>query len=159
MQDECRNIYTNARRTAGLTQERWAELLGISVEAVRLYESGVNMPSDSVVLRMAEVAGQHIVCYWHLLQKSRVAAGILPDVEEKPLPEAVLDLLVKLRDFSEDGMQELTRIAADGNVSPGEREVFDYAMRQLRALVSAGLHMEYAKGGGLDGIHHTTAGG
>jgi DNA-binding XRE family transcriptional regulator len=33
MQSDYRNIYQDARRTAGLTQERWAELLGISVDA------------------------------------------------------------------------------------------------------------------------------
>ena len=146
MQEDCINIYTNARRTAGLTQERWAEMLGISVEAVRLYESGTNMPGDGVVLRMAEVAGQHIICYWHLLNKSRVAAGILPEISEKALPEAVLDLLIKLRDFNEDGMQELLRIAADGTVSKDEREVYFDALGQLKNLIAAGLHVEYAKG-------------
>ena len=145
MQDACRNLYYNARRTAGLTQERWAEVLGISVESVRLYEGGVNMPSDEIALRMAETAGQQIICYWHLLNKSRAAAHLLPKVEEKPLPEAVLNLLVKLRDFSEDGMQDLIRIAADGRVDPEEREPYEYAMRQLRALVAAGLHVEFAE--------------
>ncbi len=147
MQEDYRNIYLDARRTAGLTQERWAEVLGISVEAVRLYESGTNMPSDGVVLRMAEAAGQHIICYWHLLRKSRVAADILPEVREKALPEAVLDLLCRLKEFSADGMEDLIRIAADGRVDASEREPYICAMNQLRALVSAGLHMEYAKGG------------
>ena len=145
MQEECRNLYYNARRTAGLTQERWAEVLGISVESVRLYEGGVNMPSDEIALRMAEVAGQQIICYWHLLQKSKAAARLLPQLEKKRLPEAVLDLLVKVRDFSEDGMQDLVRIAADGRVAPEEREPYEYAMRQLRELLAAGLHVEYAE--------------
>ena len=94
MKDDFRNIYQNARRTAGLTQERWAEVLGITPEAVRQYERGVITPQDDIVLRMAEVAGQHIICYWHLLNKSRVAAQLLPDLQEKELPEAVLSLLV-----------------------------------------------------------------
>lgn len=145
MQDECRNIYYNARRAAGLTQERWAEVLGISVESVRLYESGANMPGDEIALRMAEVTGQQIICYWHLLNKSKMATRLLPQIEKKPLPQAVLDLLVKLRDFSEDGLEDLTRIAADGRVDPMEREPYEYAMRQLRELVSAGLQVEYAE--------------
>lgn len=147
MQEEYRNLYYNARRTAGLTQERWAEVLGISVESVRLYESGVNMPSDTIVLRMAEVAGQQIVCYWHLLHKSRAASALLPQVERKPLPEAVLALLVKIRDFSGDGMQELTRIAADGRIAPEERALYDCALGQLRELVAAGLQVQYAEEG------------
>lgn len=145
MQGDCRNLYYNARKTAGLTQERWAEVLGISVESVRLYEGGVNMPSDEIALRMAEVAGQQIICYWHLLAKSKAAKQLLPEIEQKRLPEAVLDLLVKLRAFSEDGMQDLTRIAVDGRVAPEEREPYDYAMRQLRELLAAGLHVEYAE--------------
>lgn len=145
MQGDCGNLYYNARKTAGLTQERWAEMLGISVDAVRQYEGGRILPSDVVALRMAEVAGQTIVCYWHLLNKSRVAAAMLPEIKEKALPEAVLDLLVKIRDFQEDGMQDLTRIAADGMVLPEERDPFEYAMRQLRELIAAGLHLEFAR--------------
>ena len=57
MEREYRNIYKSARETAGLTQERWAEVLGISADAVRKYEGGTVFPSDEVVLRMAEVAG------------------------------------------------------------------------------------------------------
>ena len=56
MQDKYGNIYKRARATAGLTQERWAEQLGISVESVRLYESGAGLPSDEAVTRMIEVA-------------------------------------------------------------------------------------------------------
>ena len=145
MQGECRNLYYNARRTAGLTQERWAEALGISVESVRLYEAGVNMPSDEIALRMAEVAGQQIICYWHLLQKSKAAACLLPQLEKKRLPESVLNLLVKLREFTDDGMKDLTRIAADGRVDPDERKAYNYAMQQLRELLAAGMCVEYAE--------------
>ena len=62
MQGKCRNIYENSRRTAGLTQERWAEAIGCSVESVRLYESGRGMPSDDIVLRMADVSGMQMLC-------------------------------------------------------------------------------------------------
>lgn len=147
MQDEYRNLYYNARRTAGLTQERWAEALGISVESVRLYESGANMPSDEIALRMAEVTGQQIICYWHLLQKSKAAAQLLPQLEKKPLPESVLNLLVKLREFLNDGMQDMARIAADGHVDETERKAYDHAMRELWELLAAGMCVEYAEGG------------
>lgn len=145
MYDGCMNIYKNARQTAGLTQERFAELLGISVEAVRQYESGKITPSDDVVLRMAEVAGQHIICYWHLLNKSRVAARILPDLEQQSLAEAVLSLLVQVEAFRRDGLEELTHIAADGKISPEETGRYALALAQLRDLVSAALGLEYAK--------------
>ena len=145
MQEPCRNLYYHARRTAGLTQERWAEALGISVESVRLYESGANMPSDEIALRMAEVAGQQIICYWHLLQKSKAAAQLLPQIDRKPLPQSVLDLLVKVHEFLENGMQDLTRIAADGRVDESECKAYGRAMQQLRELLAAGMCVEYAE--------------
>ena len=46
MKEALGNIYRNARLAAGLTQERWAEYLGISTEAVRQYENGTIMPQE-----------------------------------------------------------------------------------------------------------------
>lgn len=145
MQSDYRNIYQDARRTAGLTQERWAELLGISVDAVRQYETDRILPSDEVVLRMAEAAGQQIICYWHLIHKSRVAASLLPELDRKRLPEAVLSLLVAVRNFQDDGMRELTRIAADGKISPEEQADYMTAMEQLQSVVREALHLQFAE--------------
>lgn len=141
---ETRNIYFNARKTAGMTQERWSELLGISPQAVQQYESGATLPCDEVVLRMAEATGQQIFCYWHLLNKSRVAGRILPDVSQRTLPEAVLQLLVKVKDFQQDGLEELLRIAADGQISEDERESYRAALQQIRALITAAWELQYA---------------
>ena len=144
MQSDCQNFYKNVRISAGLTQERWAEVLGISYDAVRQYESDTILPSDEVVLRMAEVSGQHIICYWHLIHKSRVAAKILPDLERRDLPEAVLSLLVQVTEFQDNGLRSLTRIAADGKVSAEEREEYEADLAQLRDLIAAAFHIEYA---------------
>ncbi len=145
MQSDYRNIYQDARRTAGLTQDRWAELLGISVDAVRQYETDRILPSDEVVLRMAEAAGQQIICYWHLIHKSRVAASLLPELDRKRLPEAVLSLMVAVRNFQDDGMRELTRIAADGKISPEEQADYMTAMDQLQGVVREALHLQFAE--------------
>ena len=145
MQSDYRNIYQDARRTAGLTQERWAELLGISVDAVRQYETDRILPSDEVVLRMAEAAGQQIICYWHLIHKSRVAASLLPELDRKRLPEAVLSLLVAVRNFQDDGMRELTRIAADGKILQEEQADYMTAMEQLQSVVREALHLQFAE--------------
>ena len=145
MDKSYRNIYKSARETAGLTQERWAEVLGISVDVVRKYEAGVVLPSDEVVLRMSEVAGQHIVCYWHLLNKSRCAGAVLPDVQLRTLPEAVLNLLVRINDFSRGALQDLTKIAADGKISSNEVLALGEALSELRELVAAAYEVEYAR--------------
>lgn len=145
MKQELRNIYRDARRTAGLTQERWAELLGISAEAVRQYEGGKILPSDDVVLTMAEVSGQHIVAYWHLANKSRVAGRILPSLCRRTLAEAVLNLLVKTEDFQRRGMDDLKRLAADGRIRQEEIEAYGEALQQLREVIAAAYELEYAE--------------
>lgn len=146
MKERSGNIYRNARQTAGLTQERWAEYLGISPEAVRQYEAGIIMPGDEVVLKMAEVSGMHILAYWHLVRKSRLAAKILPELEEqKGLPEAVLGLLIQLDDFREDGMKKLVRIAADGKIDEEETEDYLRILEQLRELLRRGYELSYAE--------------
>lgn len=146
MKDGSRNIYRIARDTAGLTQERWAENLGISVEAVRQYEAGIIMPGDDIVLQMSEISGQLILPYRHLVRKSRVAAAILPELDDElGLSESVLSLLIQIDDFREDGLRKLTRIAADGKVSPDEAEDYDAAMQQLLRLVSLAMSMSYIK--------------
>ena len=144
MKTDCGNLYYNARKTAGLTQERWAELLGLSVEAVSQYERGTILPSDEVVLRMAEAAGQQIVCYWHLLNKSRVAGRVLPDIKKRPLPEAVLKLLdaipeprFSITDFYVDNAARLrlrSVLSDPGNwVDAGKPETLERASQIIRA--------------------------
>ena len=146
MEPECRNIYRNARRTAGLTQERWAEVLGISPEAVRQYEGGKILPGDDVVLAMAEVCGQPILGYWHLVNKSRVAGEVLPEIRKKQLPEAVLSLLVLLQDFQRGGLQDLLRLAADGKIDQTETLAFGEALGELDGLIRAAYELQYAEG-------------
>ena len=63
------NIYRNARITAGLTQERWAEYLGISADSVRKYESGEMMPAEDVLLMMADISDDEIIPYGQALEQ------------------------------------------------------------------------------------------
>lgn len=147
MQDNCGNIYKRARATAGLTQERWAEQLGISVESVRLYESGTGLPSDEVVTRMIEVAVLPVLGYWHLMNKSRVAAEILPEVKTVPLAQAVVQLLHRIREFDErHRVRELLSIAEDGQIDSAERDVFDSILRELDGIVQAAMALKFSEG-------------
>lgn len=139
-------IYESARRASGLTQERWSEYLGVSAEAVRGYESGAYFPTDEVLLRMADISGVKALPYWHLSQKSRVAAEILPELSDgKTIPEAVLGLLIRIEDFREDSMKELMRIAEDGKITEDERETYRLAMRRLQEMIRAAYELGYAK--------------
>lgn len=149
MQEQYGNIYQNARRAAGLTQERWAEALGLSVEAVRQYETGGCLPSDSVVARMAELSMLPPLGYWHLRRKSEIAAAELPPVERLPLAQAVVQLLAAIRSFeAKHGADALLHIAADGRVDPGEEARYKETVRDLHGIVQAALQIDYAEKGG-----------
>lgn len=140
------NIYKNARMVAGLTQERWSEYLGVSPDTVRNYESGRTIPDEETLLCMADISGMKILPYQHLSQKSRIASGILPELEqERGLPEAVLGLLIQIDDFREDGMKELIRIAADGKISEDEATVFELCLHRLRELIKSAYALGYAR--------------
>lgn len=148
MQDNYRNICKIGRQTAGMTQERWAEAIDYSVESVRLCESGKQIPGDDVVLRMIEVAGMPVLSYWHMLNKSRMAAEILPEVETVPLPQAVLALICRIRDFAEKHRTDaLMNIAADGVIDERERPEFDAIVREPEGVVQAALTLKYSEGG------------
>ena len=140
------NIYRNARITAGLTQERWAEYLGISADSVRKYESGEMMPAEDILLMMADISGLKILPYWHLSQKSRIAGEILPTLEEPPaLPQAVLALLISIEDFQDRGLRDLVRIASDGKISDDEIIPYGRALEQLNDMVRNAYAVGYAK--------------
>ena len=136
-----------ARTHAGMTQERWAASLDRSPESVRLYESGRGMPSDDVVTRMIEVSSMPVLGYWHLLNKSRVAADILPEVPACSLPQAVIQLICRIRDFGERHRTDsLMDIAADGRIDDTERELFTSIVAELDSVVQAAMTVKYAKG-------------
>lgn len=146
MEQDTRNIYKSARLTAGLTQERWAEQLGVTADTVRLYESGRNYPSDEVAARMAEVAGMPVLGYWHLKHKSALANDELPDVPRLPLPQAVIGLLAAIDDLT-PSIKELLIIARDGVVDAGETELFLDILDDLEEVVQASLAVKYAERG------------
>lgn len=66
MPEEYRNIYKNARRAAGYTQETAAEQLGLSVESVRAYETGQRIPPNDVVEQMVICYNAQRLAYQHL---------------------------------------------------------------------------------------------
>lgn len=143
---ESRNICRIGRTAAGMTQERWAEAIGCSVEAVRGYERGDYMPSDDLALRMADAAGMPVLSHWHLFNKSALARELLPEVQVVSLPMATLRLLTAIRRFTESQQgEQLMEIAADGKVSPLEQADYGAILKSLSGIVAAATMLRYAR--------------
>ena len=148
MYTECRNIYKNARRAAGFTQEAAAEQLGISVESLRAYESGLRIPPFDLVDQMVICYRSQAVGISHLSTISHMARALLPAQPQQRLPEAALSLIDRIYAFA-DGHRdrELIRIAKDGIIDDTERPAFDGIVRELEGIVQAAVALRCAEGG------------
>lgn len=146
MEQKPRNIYKTARKVAGLTQERWAEAVGVSVDSIRGYETSAVVPADETVRAMAEISGLSPLAYWHLCNKSALAADTLPEVEQLPLPQAVVQLLDAINDFNSEPVN-LVRLAADGKISIDESTDWERIINRLDDVVKAAIQVKVAEGG------------
>lgn len=140
------NIYRQARETAGATQQHWAEMLGVSTEAVKQYEAGGYTPADDVVLAMADISGLQILGTWHLRRKSAIAAGTIPPVERLPLAQAVVQLLTAIMTFEQRHHADaLLIISADGRVDAEEEPRFKECVRDLGPLIQAAMQIDFCE--------------
>ena len=141
MDKKCPNLYQRARLSTGLTQERAAELLGLSVESLKQYEGGKTVPKDETVAKMVEV--YHLP--WLALEHSQAtdALGVLPKAEPRPLPMASIALRNRLQDAT-GRLDALLRIAEDGVIDEAERPEFDSIVVELRETMAAIYQVIYS---------------
>lgn len=137
------NIYQSARECAGLTQEMAAELFGISVESVRAYECGKRIPPDPVVIRMIEVYHSDYLGYQHLKYKTKVGNLFLPEIQEMPLPNAVLHLVNQLYKCVKQE-EALIEISMDGKIMPEEETQWRSINGELSRLCTAILAIQFS---------------
>lgn len=149
MQNDCANIYQSARKIAGLTQERAAELLGLSARSLADYEAGLRLPPNDVADRMVTVYNSQLLAVQHLRNSTQIARDLLPDVKEMALPEAVLTLVDAVYAFADDRLdRELIDIARDGVISEDERERFDRIVEKIRTITAAAIALASVPRGG-----------
>lgn len=137
------NIYKAARVSAGLTQERAAEKLGISVESVKAYESYGRLPPSHIVDGMCIIYNTIYLAYQH----NRIASGeikVIPDVERLDLPRAAIKLINRVLDFA-DQRRSLMQIAEDGVIDEDERPAFDAIVADLDELIRAAMELKVSR--------------
>ena len=76
MKSEFMTIYGRYRKVAGLTQERAAELLGVTVRSVAAWERGESVPPDMRVLAMADIYNAPTICIEHLRFNVAIARDV-----------------------------------------------------------------------------------
>lgn len=142
MGEHNRNIYQIARRSAGYTQEAAAELLGISVESVRKYETKRTIPPNSVVESMVVCYNAQHLAYQHLHETNTLMERIVPVLEQRSVLETAVRLYNCLQRFERSGsVSRLLEIAEDGVIDQQERPAFDEIMGILQELVKDSLEL------------------
>lgn len=140
------NIYQNARVSAGLTQERAAEKLGISVESIKAYETYRRLPPFDIVDGMALIYRADYLPYQHM----RIASGevkVIPEVEVRSLEQAAMSLINKTLAFADKRRdRDLLAIAEDGVIDEAERPLFEAIVAELDELIKAALELKVSKG-------------
>ncbi|MEG1758529.1 MAG: helix-turn-helix transcriptional regulator [Oscillospiraceae bacterium] len=145
MYSDERNIYQTARKAAGITQEHGAELLALSVESVRAYESGSRLPSDDVVVRMMDVYDNQLLGAQHLRSASALGRCIIPELKASDISTAVLKLQKELNDFMKL-RDDVLDITCDGLIDATESERWQRVLQELDEVAQAIMIVKFAKG-------------
>ncbi|WP_312942962.1 helix-turn-helix transcriptional regulator [Oscillibacter sp.] len=143
-----RNFYKIYREQAGYTQERAAELLPCSVRALARYESGeCGVPGD-LAYRMVQLYNRQFLAVEHLRNESRLAASIIPAVDECTLQTAAIPLVNRVLRFAEDHRdRQLMQIIEDGVITGDERPLMDDIMADITEIVRACTEVRIATKG------------
>lgn len=135
------NLYQRARLSTGMSQERAAEMLGLSPESLKQYEGGKTVPKDETVAKMVEVYHLPWLALEHAQATDRL--GVMPEVTPRPLPMASIALRNRLQDAT-GRLDALLRIAEDGVIDEAERPEFDSIVVELRETMGAIYQVIYS---------------
>ena len=144
MYDGYPNLYQRARKATRLSQEEAAERLGLSAESLKQYEGGRRVPPDDVVARMVEVYDLPWLALEHSQATDRL--GVLPEVTQRPLPQASIALARRVRQMTGQ-LNEMLDIAEDGRIDEDERPMYEGIIAELRDLQAAIYQYIYADDG------------
>lgn len=145
MHTRCQNLYKTARSRAGLTQERAAEVLHLSVESVKAYETGVRTPPDQTVRQMADAYGAPELALEHARETDEL--GLIPrGAAPQPLPLAAIRIYNRMIRFAERHRgQELLQIAEDGVIDETERPLLEEIVAELEEISASYLALRCAR--------------
>lgn len=142
MTDNVQSIYKTAREFAGLTQERAATALHVSVRSLAAYESGERIPADDVVVRMVDLYSYHQLAVQHMRANSELARRIIPEIKDRSLIEAAVRFSNSLRRLDKlDGAARLLEIGEDNQISAEEEGEYNEIALELQKLVQSAMEL------------------
>lgn len=141
------NALKRARTSAGIIQEKAAEMSGYSVDSIQAWEAGTRRASMEVLDMLALCYNTPWVGMVYLREQSRSLSATIPTVQPgKALTWAVMELLDRINEFNERcSDRRLISIAADGKITPEERPEFDAILADLQQIIQAAMDVKYCQ--------------
>lgn len=142
--------YGPSRKRAGFTQERAAEMLGISCRCLCDYETGVRPVPNQIVDLMVMAYDDRLLAVQHLRISTPAVNTILPVFSSGlPFGQTTLRYYRLMHDFitQYDQATLLMLIAEDGKVDKQESSDYQKIRLQMHEITAAGLEVEYSDNG------------
>ena len=142
--------YGPSRKRAGFTQERAAEMLGVSCRCLCDYETGVRPVPNPVVDLMVILYNDPLLGVLHLRISTPCINEILPEFRSGlPFGQTACRYYRLMNDFvtkyDQDSM--LMMIAEDGRVDKSESADYEKIRLAMHEITAAGLEVEYSDKG------------
>lgn len=146
MPDTVMNIYKTARELAGITQERAAAALHLSVRSLAAYETGERIPHDDVVVRMVDLYNFQQLAVQHMRANSELARRIIPDIRKRSLVSAAVRFFNSMKRLeSINGAQRLLEIGEDNHIDENESEDYDTIAAEMQNLIQSAMELMNAE--------------
>lgn len=143
MSDACMSIYKTAREVAGITQERAAAALNLSVRSLAAYETGERIPHDDIVVRMVDLYNFQQLAVQHLRGNSELARRIVPEVRQRSMIETAVSVYNLMRQFTaRHSVDRLLEIAEDGRIDEDEMTDYRRITEELRKLSACVMELD-----------------
>lgn len=129
-----------------LRRKKASQLLSVSVDSLRDYEQSQRPVPSDVASAMCDVYQAPYLAVQHLRLTSDLGKRVVPEIQLKDLPEAVLGVLAAVQRFCAK-REAMVEIAADGQIAESEQAEWDEIMRLANDLNVAMNNMRFSKGG------------
>jgi transcriptional regulator with XRE-family HTH domain len=127
-----------SRKSAGLSQESAAELLGVSVKSLSDYENGRTTVPDDIAARMVKEYDALWLGYMYLTLSNNVGQIILPRIEIMELSSSLLTLQLNMKQ-AQDIQYEFAEIGRTNIIKENEQPTYEKCIAAIHSLLASAL--------------------
>ena len=135
--------FQRLRKERGLTQDRIAELVNVSSQAVSKWENDINMPDISLLLPLSDLLGTSVD---ELLGKEKHEVMIVEEKEKKDIMKMMFSVKVLTADGDRVNVQlpmALIKVAIESGMKmpqvSGKVDLNQFDLKEILSLVEQGV--------------------